>query len=844
MNSVCLARAIGEVYKMLDNRLLERALHRTQNLHTAEWNMNVVRKSLHLLSYKAIQFQELYNTRIAYQAFEQFDMMGMFLNQHVILNTLRMCNRNIAPMKLANRIKHMKDNFEEKGRIQLHEFLDLKYEDFSLDKIEYSEGKDTKDMFKLVNFEKLLSHHDQRLAVKLNNEYLKEEWDFGFEKFSSKKMFKEPPIVCAEERMQQARQNKIAYRDLKSEVAKSRKMVYKARAGYVRERPLTAPDLSKYIRQDVKGEEEISEEKLINVMQQRNVHFQAQDLQVPNLQRGSKYQINKEVLQSYYIPNHKNHSDSITEEGSVEISVKSSPRIPKPSKEEIIQNLAYPKPLLPPSHARICDARFRGWSDVSKKKGAHFILAEHSFENSYKGLLHKKQMKQTNSVVNHIHGDFLYRKTKKNDVTKQSNKNSKRPLTAPSSRESVEVENQEEITDVSPTDSNKTVDTGYGSGDEKSEKEVHDKPEDEIEEPKPLMAWKSETNLLDEKLFLNLENTNKKETNRQEKRRNTYAEGEIQTTKNVNTKDTNRKEVRRNTLAEGENLTKKSKCSAKEKHKNENSFIAETITNFNEVFANDVPIPQMEHAKPKMVNVGGIGTISLLESITEAKSLEDLYDDDVSCDQGFQDNGQEMVSDIYHDSGHEGKENDQNILFIDNNQDAVKTKKKRKVRKAISDQFFGNSLVLEKLAKEKERRMKKRNGSQSQTTKTMKKYEKLEKDLKKQDKSLKQESVSSQSKNVDKKYLTTNTENKLIENENFGNFKKKKIKCEKTESSRAKTSLGQIQGLDASDVQFENFDDIRPQTTSTCSGNYDRLVKRVSGQISNELTNRLLTLKS
>lgn len=46
-------------------------------------------------------------------------------------------------------------------------------------------------------------------------------------------------------------------------------MVYKARAGYVRERPLTAPDLSIYLQQDVKREEEISEEKLINVMQQR-----------------------------------------------------------------------------------------------------------------------------------------------------------------------------------------------------------------------------------------------------------------------------------------------------------------------------------------------------------------------------------------------------------------------------------------------------------------------------------------------------------------------------------------------------------------------------------------------
>lgn len=458
-------------------------------------------------------------------------------------------------------------------------------------------------------------------------------------------------------------------------------------------------------------------------------------------------------------------------------------------------------------------------------------------------------MKRTNSVVKHIHGDFLYRHTKKNDLTQPqpSNKTTKRPLTAPSSRDSVVVENQEEITDVSPTDSNKTVDTGYGSGEEKLENEVCDKTETENEEPKPLMAWKSETNLLDERLFLNLENMNKKETTKQDKRRNTYAEGEIQT-KNVNTKETNRQEARRNTFAEGENRTKKSKSSAKEKHQNENSFMVQAMKNFNEVFENDVPIPQMEHAEPKMVNVGGIGTISLLESITEAKSLEDLYDRDVpDDDQGFNDNGQEMITDISNDSGHEGKENKQNINFIDNNKVAVKTKKKLKVRKAISDQFFGNSLVLEKLAKEKERRMKKRNGSQSQATKTMKKYEKLEKNLKKQDMSSKQEKVSSQSRKVDKHTAITNTENKssdkVNENENFGNFVKKKVKCEKSESSRARTSLGQIEGIEASDIHFENFDDLRPQTTSTC-GNYERLVKRVSGQISNELTNRLLTTKS
>lgn len=38
----------------MDHRLLERALHRTCNLHSGDWNMNVVRKCLYYLSHSAI----------------------------------------------------------------------------------------------------------------------------------------------------------------------------------------------------------------------------------------------------------------------------------------------------------------------------------------------------------------------------------------------------------------------------------------------------------------------------------------------------------------------------------------------------------------------------------------------------------------------------------------------------------------------------------------------------------------------------------------------------------------------------------------------------------------------
>lgn len=46
----------------------------------------------------------------------------------------------------------------------------------------------------LVAFDRMLTHHDQRLAERLNSEYLADEWDFGQESLGSKRMFKEPPV--------------------------------------------------------------------------------------------------------------------------------------------------------------------------------------------------------------------------------------------------------------------------------------------------------------------------------------------------------------------------------------------------------------------------------------------------------------------------------------------------------------------------------------------------------------------------------------------------------------------------------------------------------------------------
>lgn len=153
--------SLKEAYKMVDHRLLERALHRTCNLHSGDWNMNVVRKCLYYLSHSAITFEELYNIRVAYQAFEQFDMKGLLIDQDILLSSIKMCGRSIAPMKLMHRLKHMKVHFEDKTRIQLSEYLELilwcgSYKDYTPEDGTAPQGKEN-ELYKLADFEQLLS---------------------------------------------------------------------------------------------------------------------------------------------------------------------------------------------------------------------------------------------------------------------------------------------------------------------------------------------------------------------------------------------------------------------------------------------------------------------------------------------------------------------------------------------------------------------------------------------------------------------------------------------------------------------------------------------------------------
>ncbi|XP_025088331.1 uncharacterized protein LOC112560610 isoform X2 [Pomacea canaliculata] len=242
--------SLSQLERMIELKLLHQALHRSFNMHTADWNLCVIRKSISLLHRKLFSFEELRNIRLAYATYEASDMKGLRLHPRTLLRTLKMCDRVISPLKLMHRVKHMRGGLEEAGRIQLYEFFDLvlwcdRAKAFHKANVHIETTGREKGTFPLEDFENLLSHEDERRARLLDHQYLAEEWDFGREKHGSKHMFK-GEVVFSANRIKQTQDQKRKYRHLKTEINQSQRRVYRAHAGSIRDRPISAPNLSTY----------------------------------------------------------------------------------------------------------------------------------------------------------------------------------------------------------------------------------------------------------------------------------------------------------------------------------------------------------------------------------------------------------------------------------------------------------------------------------------------------------------------------------------------------------------------------------------------------------------------
>ena len=194
-----------------------------------------------------------------------------------------------------------------------------------------------------------------------------------------------------------------------------------------------------------------------------------------------------------------------------------------------------------------------------------------------------------------------------------------RPATAPAALKSTVSSSPLEVTTgktVSPADSMKTIDTGYSSAssafsdnitfreDLHSRSSMHSEPSPRS----PIEAWKSVEKLdFDDSLARNCPSIQQFRNFESPRQRVHIESPRLKLGSQSPRQDSSIVSPRI------KSPRKMEKSIAKQKHKEKDSVVIDE----------HVPIPVMEHSKPKTINVGAIGRISLLESISEAQYWEE-----------------------------------------------------------------------------------------------------------------------------------------------------------------------------------------------------------------------------
>ncbi|CAH1786275.1 unnamed protein product [Owenia fusiformis] len=476
---------------MIDQQYFDKIIDRTFNHHTADWNACVLKKAVRLVNNHFLTLTELHNVRVAYQIYEAADTKGMLAEEKTLLRSLKMCGRTIAPLKLMHRIKHMSDNLEEASRIQLYEYMDLilwcdLYNKIEVEMPHILYGKDDSNLFKMNDFKSLLYHYDERLASQLNEVYLKEEWSFGKGKHASKKAPKEPPVKTTEGRIARVKKDQERYKPLQAEVKKSQSEVDHTKAGYVRGRPVSAPEIGIYARSTPSGQCSTIEGRNQTVYESMEHVLRPRKSRTSNI----KDEIPRPKLEPYTRPKtpcavtneELNDTENMIEDlefhmESLELKYSqilndnydmrmpgyrmrmaeraqiaaqkiadgvrpntapslSDHRTETPLDKEVgpdiehLTKMAYTRRGGPrPAHGRSCDARFRGWDQVRKSRGKHYVLADPTYTAKFE--TGKMQLKKHRRDMKHIKNvrknDNIYRYTFQSQVV-----DTQRPITAPS----------------------------------------------------------------------------------------------------------------------------------------------------------------------------------------------------------------------------------------------------------------------------------------------------------------------------------------------------------------------------------------------------------------------------
>lgn len=246
-------------YEVLDNKTANQLLHRTYNVYNAEYNTNVLRKSMQLLLQRKITFNELHEMRSTFEAFESDDYEGMPTTEHFIFRLLTLCGRSISPLQLQHQLKKMKEFADTVGRLQFYEFLEIIPLTTPManvtvnDQLVDGRAKDEQSLYKIDDFYNFLYTKDQKVRNVLDKDYRKALQTSYFDIKYSPKIRENVQLINRENSSVLVTQSKDDYRNIKKKLTLSNSMMKISRRG--REVPPQTPFV-----EDVDGTVELCEE--------------------------------------------------------------------------------------------------------------------------------------------------------------------------------------------------------------------------------------------------------------------------------------------------------------------------------------------------------------------------------------------------------------------------------------------------------------------------------------------------------------------------------------------------------------------------------------------------------
>ena len=185
LRSECLKCLAGKpfsertVKQLLEYKPLLLRLEKRFNRYDSKYNVKVIRKAMWLLRHQKMSFDEISDSRVAFDVYSCEDDSGLPADVDIVLSAFKMVDKIISPSKLECEIQKQQHVVDIPSRIQLYEFFSLIPlalntsdidSEINSDGANFVNAQDSSDV-SLPDLNRILMTSDQKKMVYLDQQY-------------------------------------------------------------------------------------------------------------------------------------------------------------------------------------------------------------------------------------------------------------------------------------------------------------------------------------------------------------------------------------------------------------------------------------------------------------------------------------------------------------------------------------------------------------------------------------------------------------------------------------------------------------------------------------------------